>query len=118
MSKQLKIYVAGKITGNDNYKMEFEQSANLLRTIGHSVMNPAILPDGFGYEDYMHVCFAMIDVCDAVFMKSNWMESSGAKREHAYALEKGKRIIYEQTLLETVANQISLDCFEIFKPCL
>lgn len=42
------IYLAGKITGNPNYKEDFEAAERALTEAGESVMNPAILPFGWG----------------------------------------------------------------------
>jgi len=88
----VKIYIAGKITDNPDYKTHFARAEKRLAE-NHTVMNPAVLPLGFDYEDYMRICFAMIDVCDAVYMLDNWRDSPGAIREYEYA--KGKEIIFE-----------------------
>ena len=88
----MKIYVAGKITGLDNYKEVFEEAGRMLEEEGHTVMLPSILPEGFEYEEYMKICFAMIDVCDSVYMLSNWDESPGAVREQSYAINSGKSV--------------------------
>lgn len=90
-----KIYIAGKITGLKNYKERFKDVDDWLKAKGHDVMNPAILPDGFAYEEYMAICFAMIDACDVVCMLSNWPDSPGAIREREYAMKSGKIIAYE-----------------------
>jgi len=94
----MKIYIAGKITGLDNYKEEFEKAERMLKESGHSVMNPAVLPDGFEYEEYMQICFAMIDVCDTMYLLSNWEDSSGAKREHIRAFDNEKLLWYQDPL--------------------
>lgn len=91
----LKIYIAGKITGLYNYKEVFQRAEQRLKNAGYSVMNPAILPEGFDYEDYMKVCFSMIDVCDAVYLLRNWQDSNGAKREYEYVTQQGKKFIME-----------------------
>ena len=57
-------------------------------------MNPALLPAGFEYEDYMKVCFSMIDVCDEVHLLQNWEDSEGAKREFSYALATRKTTVF------------------------
>ncbi|MFA0816007.1 MAG: DUF4406 domain-containing protein [Anaerofustis sp.] len=88
----MKIYIAGKITGNPNYMEEFATAERQLRENGFDVMNPTILPSGFKYEQYMHICFAMIDVCDAVVLLDNWIGSSGAQREVDYANSKRKKV--------------------------
>jgi hypothetical protein len=41
----------------------------------------------------MKVCFAMIDVCECVYLMDNWMDSPGARREKEYA-ESKKKIIF------------------------
>ena len=91
-----KIYIAGKITGEENYRQKFKAAQDELEARGYRAMNPAILPPGFDYEDYMRICFAMIDVCDAVYMLDNWRDSPGAMREHEYASRAGKDIVYEE----------------------
>lgn len=91
----MKIYIAGKITGEPKYKEIFKVAEKDLLESGHTVMNPSILPLGFTQEEYMHICYAMIDVCDSVYMLSNWKESKGAKLENKYALEQGKLVTYE-----------------------
>ena len=47
------------------------------------------------HEDYLHICYSIIDVCDAVFMLKDWRQSEGAKLERLYATTKGKVILYE-----------------------
>jgi hypothetical protein len=91
----LKVYIAGKINGLENYKEVFKKAEEALIITGHICMNPAILPEGFPYESYMPVCCAMIDQCDAVYMIKNWKDSRGAKVERAYAEAINKQIFYE-----------------------
>jgi len=89
----LKIYIAGKITGNANFEQEFEQAERDLRAQGHTPLNPAKLPKGLGYGDYIHIGFAMIDTAEAVMFLDSWRVSRGAKMEFDYALATGKAII-------------------------
>ena len=65
--------------------------------MGHTVLNPAIIPIGFNQEEYMHIDYAMIDVSDALYMLDDWEDSKGAKLEKEYALKKGKKIFFENT---------------------
>ena len=90
-----KIYIAGKITGQENFKSLFQKAELKLRIEGHICMNPAILSKGFEWDEYMKVCFAMISICDAVYMLNNWRDSQGARTEHAYAIKNNKKIIYQ-----------------------
>jgi hypothetical protein len=92
----LKIYVAGKITGFPGYKERFAEAEKKLKELGAVVMNPAVLPDGFDYSDYMHVCYAMINVCDAVYFLNNYKDSPGACIEFNHACLKNKYLFYEE----------------------
>lgn len=91
----MKIYIAGKITGLDNYKEVFDKVEAMLLEEGHAVMNPAVLPNGFSQDEYMHICYNMIDVCDGVYFLNNWRDSKGAKLEYAYAIGEGKWIKHQ-----------------------
>ena len=52
------------------------------------------------HEDYLHICYAIIDVCDAVYMLSDWQQSEGARLEYEYAIEKKKQIIFHKETIE------------------
>lgn len=91
----MKIYIAGKITDNPNYKIHFAIAEAGLKAMGHTPMNPAILPDGFEHHEYMKICFSMIDVCDGIYLLSNWQDSKGAKMEHDYAAMHNKDVLYQ-----------------------
>lgn len=90
-----KIYVAGKITGEPNFKEIFKKKVEELQNQGNIVLNPAELPKGLEYEEYITICFAMIDVCEEVHFLSNWVESQGAKREKLYSMAKNKDLSFE-----------------------
>jgi len=89
------VYIAGKISGFPDYKQRFAEAAARLAAQGHIPLNPALLPEGMPYESYFPICFAMIDVSEAVYMLENYRDSNGALRELAYAGESGKRILFE-----------------------
>ena len=89
----MKIYIAGRITGNPHYKAEFKETETALQCAGHTVLNPADLPAGMKPADYMRICFAMLDSADIVFFQSGWEESAGARLEFDYAKYIGKHII-------------------------
>ena len=95
----MKIYIAGKITGftRADYQAKFLIAQKNLEYAGHKVMNPAYVnaTDGFEHEDYIHICYAMIDVCDAIYMLKDWQQSKGARMELQYAADWGKGILYE-----------------------
>lgn len=91
----MKIYIAGKITGEPNYKEKFDIAATSLEAQGHIVLNPAELPEGMLPADYMRICFAMIDTADAIYLLKDWCSSSGAFIERDYAMYTGKSILTE-----------------------
>ena len=82
----MKIYIAGKITGDPNYKMKFRMAAKHIQELYSLavILNPAELPEGLTPKDYMRICFAMIDVADAVVFLPDAAESAGARLEMAY----------------------------------
>lgn len=118
----MKIYIAGKITGDDNYQEKFDEVAEKLKD--HVILNPATLPSGMAPGDYMKICFPMIDIADAVVFLPDYKESKGALLEFSYCKYCNKEIIYldqivkgktpllfnlekgTSNLLETVRNKL------------
>ena len=90
---RVKVYIAGKITGNENYKAEFAEAEKKLRALGHIPLNPAVLPEGLEKADYMRICLAMLDSADAIALMLNWTGSPGANIELSLAMYTGKKQI-------------------------
>lgn len=91
-SMREKVYLAGRITGDDGYKAKFEAAQAQLEAAGMVVLNPAALPDGFTYDAYMRMTGAMLAECDAVCMLPDWTRSKGAVAEYKEAQKLGKRV--------------------------
>ena len=89
----MKVYIAGKITGDCDYREKFERAEQELARQGHVVLNPAVLPEGMSAADYMRICFAMIDVADRVVLLPDWQSSPGARLEKEYCRYIGKRMV-------------------------
>lgn len=96
----MKIYIAGKISGLNRKDVikKFEAAQKSLSKKGHQVFIPCVLPayEEVSHEDYLHICYAIIDVCDAVYMLSDWQQSEGARLEYEYAIENNKQIIFQK----------------------
>lgn len=88
----MKVYIAGKITGDPNYREKFAVFAEVEQKRGNVVLNPAILPTGLSQADYMRICFAMIDCADEVSFISDYRDSVGARLEWDYCKKIGKPI--------------------------
>lgn len=88
-----KVYIAGKITGDDNYRAKFDRVRAALEGEGYIPLSPAVLPDGMTAADYMRICFAMIDVADAVLFLPDWEASPGARLEMEYCGYIAKRVV-------------------------
>lgn len=107
------IYIAGPISTDPNYKEKFARAEKLLAGQGHSVINPAFLPTDLGdCTRYMHLCFPMIDVCDAVYMLPGWEQSYGACREWGYAQALDKIVVHFK-IEEMNAEEEAAE----FRPC-
>lgn len=91
------IYIAGKITGDENYKRKFSRAELQVMSVFENpvILNPAELPEGMTEKQYMTICLAMVNVSDAVFALPDWHESEGAKVEVAYAEKVGIEVYYD-----------------------
>lgn len=92
----MKIYIAGKITGNPDYKRQFFSAERILKEKGHCIMNPARIGEGeeFSWNDYMKVSKAMQKVCECVYFIPGWTESKGAQKEFRRACKDEQLILF------------------------
>ena len=81
-----KVYIAGPMSGLPDFNRKaFNDMADLLRSRGHIVLNPAILPDGLEQHEYMDITIAMLRSSDTLCLLDGWTGSDGAKAEVALA---------------------------------
>lgn len=85
----MKIYIAGKITGNPNYKEQFAAAEKKLKAEGHQVINPTWKPEGLPYKQYIDMGLMELQQCDVIYLLSDWKDSKGARMEYIYALTVG-----------------------------
>ena len=94
------VYIAGWITGDENYKAQFAAAKRMLLREGEdrldstawcygspradTVMNTAELPAGWPGKVYVDVCLAMIREADLVVFLPGWEQSRGASLEMQY----------------------------------
>lgn len=95
------IYLAGPVSGTDDYVERFEKAEKRLTEIlNYAVVNPVKvmkqLPEETGYEECMRICLAMLEACSVIYLLKGWEKSCGANRELGYAMKKGMAIVKEQ----------------------
>ena len=89
----MKIYLAGKITGDKDYYDKFGVYKMWQEWHDHTVLSPADLPEDMAPADYMRICFAMLETADAAAFLPDWESSAGARLERAWCEYTGKRIV-------------------------
>lgn len=102
MEKSKVIYIAGPITGVENYWEAFEQAEDELIALGFIPISPSRLPKGMTDEQYARVNFATIDISDAVLFLPGWDESRGARLEHQYCRYVNKPMFADAKLIRGV----------------
>lgn len=82
----IKIYIAGKIADNPNYKHDFALLKERIQKDYPNaiILNPATLPEGMYAADYMRICFAMMDSADLIIFGPTSNDSKGANLEKHY----------------------------------
>lgn len=84
METKKTIYLSGPIAGVAKYWEAFEKVEDQVMGLGHIVLSPSHLPEGMTNEQYMRICFAMIDCADAVLFLPGSEGSDGAMLEYKY----------------------------------
>lgn len=97
--RQLKVYIAGPITDNEDFEDDFGSAAYSWRQKGWDVVNPVEL-DGGDYSRpwrwYMRRDIPLLIDCDAIALLPGWPESEGATLEHEIADSLGL-YVYDAT---------------------
>ncbi len=94
----MKVYIAGKITGDSTYREKFQRAQKALEGEGFIVLNPAVLPEGMLSSDYTRICFAMMECADVVAFLPDYDQSRGAQLEWAYCQYTEKTTMYMESM--------------------
>lgn len=92
------IYIAGQITGNSNYKLDFKGAEYKIRKYKGGqikIINPINVKPFLGIKKwlfYMIPAFFNVLKSDEVYLISNWNKSRGAKIEYWIAKKTGKTV--------------------------
>lgn len=100
MSGAVIIYIAGKMTGIEDFNYPaFHAAAARLRAAGYEVISPAELHEDTTQKHsyYMRIDLRALLGCDAIYLLRGWAASSGARVEHAAAIACGMRVWIESS---------------------
>jgi len=94
----MKVYIAGKIGDLpvEEYTKKFNGAHKYLERHGYDVVSPIKLPHAHSrtWAAYMLENLAALSECEGIAMLPNWMDSPGARIEHAFAYRMGLEIFY------------------------
>ena len=98
----MKVYIAGPITNDPDYRIKFDRAEWILRDKGYDVANPAKNkpPEGkeWTYRDYINAGLRQLMTCDAIYMLKGWTQSNGAYLERMYAWLTGMQILSQEKI--------------------
>lgn len=108
---QKSVYIAGPISNNPNYKKQFQEAEEILRTMGYDPINPATYEGEpkhvKTYRDYINQGLRLLMQCDAIAMLPGSEYSSGARLERKYAETVGMIFIdIKNEMSEDLSDQI------------
>jgi hypothetical protein len=97
--KKKYVYIIGHFSTPEDRK-KFEVTKHLLMGDGYAVLSFAdvfdTLPKLTCDDDYMHIRYAMIDLCSEVFVMKDWQDSPQTMLDFRYAVGTNKKIRYEE----------------------
>lgn len=92
----LRVYIAGKVTGEDPIECnkKFSKAELLLTSMKMQAVNPRLfVPSDADWKQAMKLCIKSLITCDFIYLLPDWKESEGAKLEVTIAEKLGIEII-------------------------
>jgi ribosomal protein L13E len=92
MAELKKIYISGRVTGDDDYVKKFSKAARRLDKAGYRAENPVnfvTTSEKAVWQKAMRVVLKIMLFCDGVALLPDWQESKGARIEERLARELG-----------------------------
>ena len=84
---KIRVYIAGPITGTDDYEMRFNRAEAVLNALGYEAVNPIAdgQVEGADYRYYIDRGLKKLMFCNMVCVLDGWTRSNGAYLEGLYA---------------------------------
>jgi|BioPla2DNA2_1021312.scaffolds.fasta_scaffold05473_16 hypothetical protein len=90
----MRYYISGPMTGVKDFNRPlFNRVTKHYRERGCSVFNPAEMPDGLCYDEYLQMGLNELRTADIVVQLPGWESSKGAQAEYRLAILLGKKIM-------------------------
>lgn len=94
--KGKRVYISGRITGNERYKEDFKKAESILSELGAIPINPVSEEDdSHDWSWWMRRDLKILLECDAILMLDGWADSVGARLENLVATKVGMDVILE-----------------------
>lgn len=108
----MKVYIAGPISGDPDYKAKFKDREMKLKSMGYLVVNPAVDGEKLKalkhreptWQEYMNFLLPKLLGCTHISMLEGWQDSKGAVMEHDIAVATGKTFVEYYELKEPLKN--------------
>jgi hypothetical protein len=86
--EKAKLYLCGRITGDNNYYAKFRDAESHLFEAGFYPVNPAAcVAPGTDWREAMRQAIGLMVRCDGIALLADWKKSKGAKIEERLARE-------------------------------